>query len=79
LILCQPLLVCPNSELVRPARHVSKDATYGLSKGLTWQHYRDLSETLGFTLKFVIRSMAQRSAGARPPHGMPKPNSMARR
>jgi UDP-glucose 4-epimerase len=28
---------------------------YGLSKGLTWQHYRFLSETLDFTLgKFVI-------------------------
>jgi len=28
---------------------------YGLSKGLTWQHYRYLSQTMGFSLgKFVI-------------------------
>ena len=35
-----------------PLRAVSR---YGLSKGLTWQYYRFLSETMGFTLgKFVI-------------------------
>lgn len=35
-----------------PLRAVSP---YGLSKGLTWQYYRFLSETMGFTLgKFVI-------------------------
>ena len=44
-----------------PLRAVSP---YGLSKGLTWQYYRFLSETMGFTLaslSFPIRLAPTRS------------------